>query len=286
MKSSFESHRALLQGIAYRMLGSVAEAEDIVQETYVKYSAADATGIENLRSWLITVCCRLSIDRQKSAQRRRETYVGPWLPEPLLVTDSNPAEQLSVDDTVSTALLYTLERLSASERATFILHDIFEYSFEEVSQILGKSPAACRKLASRARDHVQASRPRYPSTPETHQRLINSFFLAIKDGDFESLEKILAEDVAFISDGGGKAIAARKVLEGVEIIAKFFINIDRQSAASGKRYTYRSIWYNGAPALLLLEDGNIITAFNLHVINNQIQTIFAHRNPEKLSLIH
>ncbi|MEM9158802.1 MAG: RNA polymerase sigma factor SigJ [Verrucomicrobiota bacterium] len=285
ISSPFESYRSLLQGIAYRMLGSVAEAEDIVQETYLKFSAANPAEIQNLRSWLVTVCSRLSLDRLKSAQRRRETYVGPWLPEPLLTTDATPATQLSIDDTVSTALLYTLERLSPSERAAFILHDIFEYSFDEISEILNKTPAACRKLASRARTHAQANKPRYETTPETHQRLIDSFFKAIKEGDFETLEQILAEDVTFISDGGGKAIAARKALEGIDIIAKFFIGINKQAIASNLQYTYQPTWYNGAPALLLFEHDQAITAFNLHVVDKRIQTIFAHRNPDKLALL-
>lgn len=280
----FEQFRSLLHGIAYRMLGSTVEAEDIVQETYLKYaSESDKATIRNLRSWLVTVCSRLSLDRLKSAQRQRETYVGPWLPEPLLQTHESPADQLSVDDTISTALLYTLERLTPSERAAFLLHDIFGYSFDEISEILEKSSQACRKLASRARTHAKENKPKFETTPQAHQRLINSFFTAIKEGDLDSLKNILSEDVTLVSDGGGKAFAARKVLQGIPIIGKLYMNLAKQAAQSNTYYDYVATWYNGSPGLVLYENGTPVTAINVYVSENRIQHFFVHRNPDKLA---
>ncbi|MCH6258172.1 RNA polymerase sigma factor SigJ [Puniceicoccaceae bacterium K14] len=281
--SDFQSYRSLLQGIAYRMLGSVSEAEDIVQETYIKFSKQNKDEINNLRSWLVTVCSRLSLDRLKSAQRQRETYVGPWLPEPWLTTEESPADHAQIDDSISTALLYTLERLSPGERAAFLLHDVFGYSFDEISKILEKSPQACRKLASRARTQAKEEKPRFETNPSTHQKLIQSFLAAIKEGNLATLEEILATDVTLVSDGGGKAFAARKILHGIPTIGKFFITTSRQAAQSENTYEYRPTWYNGSPGLLIYENDIPVSAINLLVSENQIHGFYIHRNPDKLA---
>lgn len=283
--NAFESYRALLHGIAYRMLGSISEAEDIVQETYLRYATkSNDDEIQNLRSWLVTVCSRLSLDRLKSAQRQRETYIGPWLPEPLLQTEKSPADELAIDDSVSTALLYTLERLSAAERAAFLLHDIFGYSFDEIAGILDKTPQSCRKLASRARAQAVKAKPRFEVTPQTHRKLIDSFFTAIREGNLASLENILTENVTLISDGGGKAFAARKILHGIPLIGKFYTNITKQAAASGNHYRFEQTWYNGTPGLIIYENDIPITAINLFVSENRIHSFYVHRNPDKLNI--
>ncbi|MDQ8205258.1 RNA polymerase sigma-70 factor [Pelagicoccus sp. SDUM812003] len=281
--ATFESYRALLQGIAYRMLGSVAEAEDIVQETYLKWDQTDTQTIANARAWLVTVCSRLSIDRLKSARARRERYVGPWLPEPLLVEESSPADQLAIDDSVSTALLYTLERLSPAERAAFLLHDVFSYGYEEIASILDKTPAACRKLVSRARAAARERKPKFETDPQLHRRLMESFLDAARQGDLAALESLLAQDATLVSDGGGKAFAARKVLQGVAIISKFFVTTSKQAAQSGNVYAHRPTWYNGAPGLIIYENEIPVSAINIHVSENRIQGFFIHRNPDKLA---
>ncbi len=283
--AEFESYRTLLQGIAYRMLGSVVEAEDIVQETYLKWVDCERNQVQNPRSWLVTVCSRLSIDRLKSAQYQRENYVGPWLPEPLVVSETSPFDEASIDDSVSIALLYTLERLSPGERASFLLHDVFDYSFDEVAAILEKTPEACRKLASRARARAKENKPRFETSPETHELLMDSFFKAVKEGDLDGIKNLLAEDATLISDGGGKALAARKILEGAAIIGKFFVNIAKQEKASLSQFERRFAWYNGAPGLLVFENGNLVTAINLGISNGRIQNFYIHRNPDKLALM-
>lgn len=279
----FESHRVMLRGLAYRMLGSVAEAEDIVQETYLRWSEAEHDDIRSPRAWLVKVCSRLAIDALRSARIRREHYVGPWLPEPWIAIDEDRvAEQMELDDTVSMALLVVLEQVSPSERAAFLLHDVFDFDFEEVAQLLGKSSAACRKLASRARERIRVGQSRQAADAADHRRLTEAFFLAAREDDHEALMSIFHEDVVLHTDGGGKAQAARRIVRGANAVSRFFRGVFANPKADAHQYTTRFAWFNGAPGLLLYEDNQLVTAITLDVEDGTIRSVFAIRNPDKL----
>ena len=282
---TFESHRSLLEAIAYRMVGSLAEAQDIVQNTFLRWSKVDTDSIQSPKSWLVTTCSRIAMDILKSARVQRLEYVGPWLPEPILDSDSrSPDEQAQIDDTVSTALMLALEKLTAAERAAFLLHDIFDYSFEEVGQILQKSSAACRNLASRARGKIRSEKPKFEVTPDDHKKLLMAFLQASQDGNIESLKSILVESVELHSDGGGKAIAAREILVGNDIVSAFFAKVMARKNTENASWEIDEYWYNGAPGLVIYENGKPFVAFSLELESksHRIQKIFALRNPDKL----
>lgn len=274
----FEAHRDLLQGIAYRMLGSVSDAEDMIQETWLRWQ--DAPPVGSPRSWLVTVLSRLCLDRLKSAQVQREHYFGTWLPEPLVTAPGTPAAE--IDESVSLALLLVLEKLSPEERAGFLLHEVFGYTFEEIATILGKTPAACRKLVSRARTRVRADKPRFPATNEEHEQLLHRFLDACRDGEIEPLMALFADSTALYSDGGGKATAVPKVLTDRETIARFFLKIFQNFEKGPDRPEFRSANFNGTPGLLILVEGQIVSALSLEIQSGRIAAIFGHRNPDKL----
>ena len=275
----FEEHRSLLEGIAYRMCGVLADAQDIVQETHLKWSAADQDAIRDPRAWLVTVCSRRAMDLMKSVRMRREMYVGTWLPEPFLDrSEPNPAEQIAIDETVSVALMLALEKLSPAERAAFLLHEAFAYGFPEIARILGKSAPACRQLASRARTAVRAEKPRFKTTAEEHRRLLEAFFDAAHSGNAERLQTLLAESVELHADGGGKVKTAPEGLRGREAVAQFFLGIWRGSAVR-----IAPCWFNGSPGLLIYLEGRLMAALCIGVESGQIHRIYALRNPAKLA---
>jgi RNA polymerase sigma-70 factor (ECF subfamily) len=277
--SVFESHRGLLQGIAYRMLGSVSDAEDMVEETWLRWSRMDTKTVESPRSWLVTVVSRLCLDRLKSAQVQREHYYGTWLPEPFLEQTAGPSAD-QVDESVSVALLLVLEKLSPVERAGFLLHEVFGYSFEEIATILDKPAVTCRKLVSRARIRVRSEKPRFTVTNREHEELLMRFLDACRAGKLEPLMELLGDSVALYSDSGGKAAAAARVLIGREEIARFLTNLrrTRQAMLEGVRTTF----FNGVPGALFFEEGHVGTALCLEIRDGKIAAIFAHRNPDKL----
>lgn len=275
----FEAHRGLLMGVAYRMLGSVSDAEDMVQESWLRWS--EARGVESPRKWLVTTVSRLCLDRLKSARVQREQYYGTWLPEPLVETaGSDPAGE--VDESVSIALMLVLEKLSPAERAGFLLHDVFGYTFEEIAEILGKTPAACRKLVSRARVRVRAEKPELPSTNAEHEELLKRFLTACRVGEMEPLMALFGESTAFYSDGGGKAAAVPKVMHDRETIARFFIKIVR-NLDTGEEFEIRPAAFNGTPGVLFFVEGKIVSAISLEIREGKIAAIFGHRNPDKLA---
>lgn len=279
----FEEHRGLLEGVAYRMCGVLADAQDVVQETYLRWQAEDRRTIREPRAWLVTVCSRLAMDHLKSARHRRETYVGTWLPEPFLdekITD--PARQARLDDTVSVALMVALEKLTPAERAAFLLHDVFGYGFEDVARMLDKSEPSCRKLASRARVAVRDGKPRFESTPEEHRRLLETFFEAAHSGEITSLKSLLAESVELHSDSGGKVKTAPLGLSGPEDVARFFVAIWRERNPVQNRIRTVSRWFNGRPGVLIFLDEQLVAALSLVIEAGKISRIFALRNPEKL----
>jgi len=262
------------------MLGSVSDAEDIVQEAWLRWSEAE--GVKTPQSWLITVVSRLCLDRLKSARVQREHYYGTWLPEPFepeTSTHHSPADP--IDESVSIALLLVLEKLSPAERAGFLLHEVFGYSFDEIAAILEKPAATCRKLVSRARNKVRSEKPRFPATNREHEELMARFLRACREGDIGPLMDLFGESTSFYSDGGGKATAVPKILTDRQVIAKFFIKIVQSLETQG-RYEMSPIHFNGAPGILISVEGQIVSALSLEIQNGKITAIFGHRNPDKL----
>ncbi len=281
----FESHRGLLTGIAYRMLGSVEEAQDAVQDTFLRWMKTERDEVQSPRSWLVTTCSRIAIDILKSARKRRLEYVGPWLPEPYLEDPSDsPDRQSEIDDSVSIALMLALEKLSPNERAAILLHDVFAYSFKEIGRILEKQPATCRKLASRARERIHAEKPKFTASPNEHRRLLSAFLHAARSGDLETLQSLLVESVELHADGGGKAAAARKILRGDQVVSRFLVSVMNRPVSDETTVRDAHWWCNGMPSLVIYEDQDPTTAVSIEIDLDtlRIRRIFSLRNPDKL----
>jgi RNA polymerase sigma-70 factor (ECF subfamily) len=287
------SHDALLEelrpaafAIAYRMLGSVAEAEDVVQEALLRLHAALERGerIESPRAYLATVATRLSIDVLRSARVRRETYVGEWLPEPLVTdTAADPARQAEMSDSLSLAFLVLLESLSPEQRAAFLLHDVFGYGYGEVAGIVGKSEDNARQLAARARRHVDEGRPRFEASREERDALAQRFFAAAREGQVGALEELLAEDVVLHGDGGGKAPALARAVHGMRRVVQTLSAWSKQ-AARIPGISFQLVEVNGQPGAIAMDgDGNIINVMALDIADGRIQGIRSIVNPEKLT---
>lgn len=275
MTDDFEAHRQFLIGVAYRMLGSFAEAEDIVQDAFLRWSATDRAGVEHPRAYLARVVSRLCLDRMKSAASRREQYVGTWLPEPMVEAPTEPhADDLSV------ALLLTLERLSPLERAAFLLHDVFDMDYSAIAETIGRSEAACRQLAARGREHVRDERPRFTASEESRTKLTDAFEQAIAAGEVTALAQILAADAVFYSDGGGKRAAALNPIYGRDKIIRFLIGVLRKRIATPVESVERAL-INGLPGFVVRTSEGVET-LSLEISNDQIVAIYAVRNPDKL----
>jgi RNA polymerase sigma-70 factor (ECF subfamily) len=277
----FQQHRPLLFSIAYRMLGSVADAEDMVQEAFVRWQQASGTEVRSPKSYLSSVVTRLCIDHLRSAKVQREQYVGSWLPEPMLTDGSlDVAETIELDETLSMAFLVLLEKLTPVERAVFLLREVFDYDYGEISRIVGKSEANCRQIARRARESVAARRPKFEASAEQEERLMGSFLEACFSGDMEGLLGLLSEDVILYSDGGGKTRAALNPIYGADKVARFFFGILRQVPPG---FTVRRAQVNGLPGLVgYFGDGSPQNVATLDVAEGEIQAIRLVLNPEKL----
>lgn len=276
--ADFETERGRLQAVAYGMLGSVADAEDIVQEAYIRWQQTDTGAVETPAAWLTTIVTRLSINRLQSAQRRRETYPGPWLPEPI-ITEADPAHVASQAERLSLALLATLERLNPVERAVLLLRDVFDLDYADIAQVVGRSEPNCRQIARRARDRVSDPTRRFrPSAQEEHA-LVTAFTAAVDAGDIETLTRILAADVVMWSDGGGKVAAARQPIHGAQNVARFLIGIATK-AADDLAVTH--VHANGDPAFLIQSNGETIGVIALEPADAQILAVRYLANPDKL----
>jgi RNA polymerase sigma-70 factor (ECF subfamily) len=280
-----EALRPLLFSIAYRMLSSVSDAEDIVQESFVRHqrALAEGTRIDSTRAYLSAVTTRLAIDHLRSARVRRESYVGQWLPEPLLTDDGeeDPAAHAEQADSLSMAFLLVLERLNPVERAVFLLHDVFGYDYDEVARIVGKSEANSRQLATRARKRLDERRRRFDASRQKQQELAERFFAAVGDGDVDQLVAMLAADVVVYGDGGGKAPQWMVPIAGVDKVSRLFAALGRQMREMGIRTQLREI--NGQPGALVLDpDGQITNVFVLDVADGVVQTVRSIINPDKL----
>jgi len=271
----FEAHRAFLAGLAYRMLGSIAEAEDVVQDAYLRWARSAGSVVLHPRAYLARVVTRLCLDRMKSATSRREQYVGTWLPEPIVAAPEEP-----MADDLSVALLLTLERLSPLERAAFLLHEVFEMEYADISRALGRTEEACRQLATRARQHVRDERPRFAPTDENRERLFAAFEAVMTSGDVAQFAQLLADDAVLYADGGGKRAAVLEPVHGKENILGLFAAITANRRLLRRDQLERAS-INGLPGFLVhAEDGPQTTAFEVE--GNRIVALYVVRNPDKL----
>lgn len=278
----FAAVRPLLFSIAYRMTGSVMDAEDVVQDTYLRWQEADHAAIQSPQAFLATIVTRLCINQLTSARARRETYVGPWLPEPL-VTANVPDASGSVElaESLSMAFLVLLERLTPNERAVFLLHEVFDFEYAEIARIIDKSEANCRQLLRRARKHVGSARSRFNASPEQAERLLERFNDAVGAGDLNGLVATLAEDITLWPDGGGKAVgAALNPIHGADSVARFVLGFARRFAP--KERVVRQTEINGQPGFISYLSGAPVAAIVFDIRDDRIHTIYAIGNPDKL----
>ncbi|GGP64276.1 RNA polymerase sigma factor SigJ [Streptomyces melanogenes] len=282
----FEDHRSVLTGVAYRMLGRVADAEDVVQESWLRWSARDRDGVRDPRAFLVRITTRLAIDRLRQIQARCEAYVGPWLPE-LIATDFGPVvpdtvEQAMLADSVSLAVLVVLESLSPLERAVFVLREAFGFPFAEIAATLDRTEPAVRQLAGRARRHVDERKPRYDVDPAQRRDLTERFMAAAGGGDLDSMLSLLAPDVRFIGDSGGKSKAPTRIIESADKVGRFLYAVSQEGGPEGD---FRITEINGGPAVLVLYDGEPDSVLQLDVLDGRIHCVYVVRNPDKLTAL-
>lgn len=276
----FQEHRSLLFGIAYRMLGSVSEAEDMVQETFLRWQRQDVSEIKSAKAWLTSAITRLCIDQLRSARKRREEYVGVWLPEPLVETPDERADKTaSLSDSLSTAFLVLLETLTPAERAVFLLREVFEYDYSEIGRIIDKNEANCRQMVRRAKEHLAEGKSRFHAVPSHHERLVQQFMETCRQGDTTGLLSLLNEDAVMYSDGGGKVPAAPQPVIGAAKVARFLIGVGKLIRADEE---FRFAMINSAPGILRYQHGRLIQTTALDVVDGRITAIYVVRNPEKL----
>jgi len=286
---SFEVYRHYLFAIAYRMLGSAMDAQDMVQETYLRYQATPPETISSLKAFLTTIITRLSMDQLHLARRKRELYVGPWLPEPINTATTaesvDPQERVDTEETISLAFLLLMEQLQPIERAVFLLREVFEYDYSEIATFLGKSEVACRQSFSRAKKHLADHRPRFQASADTQKQLLTGFLQAIQAGEMTSLTNLLAEDVTFWGDGGGKVKgAATRPITGRMAVAHFFLetqNVFRRSLPEDARTELTEV--NRQPALVIRSGERAFSVLMIEVEDGHIQTIRVVANPDKLA---
>ncbi|MFC9514748.1 RNA polymerase sigma-70 factor [Nocardiaceae bacterium NPDC056970] len=271
----FVAHRSLLFTVAYEMLGSAADAEDVVQETWLRWADVDQEQVRDPRAYLVRTVTRQSLNRLRSLSRRREDYIGEWLPEPLLTTP-DVADDVELAESVSIAMLTVLETLGPVERAVFVLHEVFETPYPEIAEAVGKTPAAVRQIAHRAREHVGARRPRMQVDRAQQEAVVEKFLVAVSTGDVQALVDVLAPDVVVVADGGGIATAARKPIVGARRVAAFL-----SKAATLPDFVTTTTWLNGMPGIRI-DVGGEATAVSVVVEDGRITRVYAIRNPYKL----
>jgi RNA polymerase sigma-70 factor (ECF subfamily) len=282
--ATFDQYRSLLFSIAYRMLGSVADAEDMLQETFIRWQQAREEEFRSPRAFLITIISRLCINHLQSARVKREEYVGQWLPEPIVTgPGSDPLEIIRVDESLSMAFLVMLERLTPIERAVFLLREVFEYEYPEIATVLGESEANCRQILHRARQHVTAMRPRFKTSQRQKSDLLERFLKATGSGDLEGLVELLASDIVLHTDGGGKAVAAPNLIRGARNVARGAMGTLKKLVP--KNLVFRLAQINGEPGLVSYLDGKAYSVLTLEAGAGHIQTIYVVTNPEKLAHI-
>ena len=277
----FAALRPRLFAIAYRMLGMRADADDVLQDAWLRWHRTDHAALQSAEAWLVTVVTRLAIDRLRAAQTEREAYIGYWLPEPLVaVNEPTPEDAAELASDLSVAFLWALERLSPEERAAFLMRQVFDQDYNEIASLLGKSEAACRQIVHRAAERVQQAQPRFDVSQEVHRQLLDKFMQAAHSGDRDAIKFLLAEDVQLVGDGGGKVPSFLKILHGAERIANlYWANYRRLGAL----ITYRPAQINGEAGLLRYIDSHLESAQAFAIAGDQIVAIYAIRNPDKLA---
>ena len=284
---SFETYRPYLFSIAYRMLGSAMDAEDMVQETYLRYQSTPTEPIRSLKAYLSTILIRLCMDQLQLARRKREQYVGPWLPEPIRTVETpeaaDPEKRVEMEESISLAFLVLLEQLQPFERAVFLLREVFAYDFAEIATMLDKSEAACRRSFSRAKLHLASHRPRFPASPETHRQLLTAYFQAVQNGEMTALKDQLAEEVTLWADGGGKVKqAALRPIRGREAVARFSLGTKRFWPQNAR---VELAEVNGQAALIIRAGDQVFSVLAIDVEQGRIQAIRVIANPEKLARV-
>ena len=274
----FVTHRSLLFTVAYEMLGSAADAEDVVQESWLRWADVDRAEVRDPRAYLVRIVTRQALNRLRTLARRREEYVGEWLPEPLL-TSPNVAEDVELAESVSFAMLTVLETLGPTERAVFVLREVFETPYDEIAEAIGKTPAAVRQIAHRAREHVAARRPRVQVSRAEQEAVVERFLAAVRGGDLQGLLDVLAPDVVVVADGGGVVAAARRPIEGADRVGALLGSLVKRPSD----FEVMPMWLNGGPAVRLHLDGELNTVASLVIEDGRITRIYAIRNPHKLA---
>ena len=277
--AAFDAVRGRLFGLAYRMLGSRADAEDVVQEAYLRWHAADQQAIQNAEAWLVTAATRLAIDRLRRLKTEREAYVGPWLPEPILNDDLTPERQLELASDLSLAMLTLLETLAPDERAAFLLHDVFDVDYDRIADILGKNEPACRQVIHRARERVRGSKKRFAATESGQRALLEKFRIGIETGDEEALLAMFAPDATWTADGGGKTAAAPRPLVGAARIASFLVALHKAWLHARVIEPCR---VNGEPGLCVRDGGRLTAVLGFDTDGDRIRSVYAVLNPDKL----
>jgi RNA polymerase sigma-70 factor (ECF subfamily) len=285
----FEALRPWLFQVGYRMLGTASDAEDVVQDAWLRYSAAAPSGIDSPKAYLTTVVTRLCLDRLKSARARREAYVGPWLPEPILtdvrLQSGGPEQSLALAESVTLAFMLLLETLTPEERAVFLLREVFEYTHDEIAAMLGTTAPGCRQLLHRAKARVAAGRPRFRAATEEKRHLVARFVSALHEGNAEALSRVLAEDVGLWGDGGGKVLAARRPIFGRVQVLKMLLGIRRTAPSAGialENVALEILEVNGEPALVIRVAGEVDSVYACAIADGAITALRVIRNPEKL----
>ena len=279
----FEHHRPALINLAYGMLGRVAPAEDAVQEAYLRWQKQDAGKIQSPEAYLTTIVSRICLDELKSAKNRKQEYIGPDLPEPVITTNiGTPESKYEKQESVSIALLVVLEELTPIQRAVFLLHDVFDYEFATIAGILNKSSSYCRKTAQRARERVRDKEPHYGRKPSGSEELVSTFLQAVENQEPEEIKRYLADEAVLYSDGGGKVTAARKPVTGAHHIAKFLVGIRNTPVARTSDWTAKPAQVNNGPGMIVRLKGRIYSVWAFQVDEGQIRQIYAVLNPDKL----
>jgi RNA polymerase sigma-70 factor, ECF subfamily len=275
----FELERERLTRLAYRMLGVQADADDVVQEAFLRWSSADRSDVRSPQAFLSTTVTRLAIDRRREIDARKEEYVGPWLPEPVVEWESAEANRMETAESVSMALMHVLETLSPAERAAYLLRTMFDYEYGEIAAVLEKSEPNCRQLVSRAQTHVQSERPRFEASAEDVRRITGEFLTACSTGDLGGLVQLLHDDAVMLSDGGGRATAARVPVVGADHVGRFFLGIFKKAPPTARVAPCR---VNGQPGYAMYDGDELVTIMSIDVHEGRIKRLFMIRNPEKL----
>jgi RNA polymerase sigma-70 factor (TIGR02957 family) len=285
----FQAYRPLLFGVAYRMLGSASDAEDVVQDAWLRYSASQRDDLQSPKAWLTTIVTRLCLDRLKSARAAREEYVGTWLPEPVVTDDRpGPERSMALAESVTLAFMVLLETLSPEERAVFLLREVFEHDYGDIAAMLDTTPANCRQLFHRARERIADKRPRFRDAAAAKRPLVDRFVHALRAGDADEFASVLAADVGFWSDGGGKVSAARRPVHGRDAVANLLVGFRRSASALGVDLAAVSLDVadvNGEPAMLLRVAGRLDSVYTFTIEDDEIAAIRVVRNPDKLVFI-